>query len=104
MSTFVAITGEFEKDSQQSEVTEIEGGGIGVGTANVSPEVIKYQPLLEKYAQKHGLDALPSVIQFWRWIYQLCHEKWREIYTRVSDFFFTIAISKGKTYRKLSLC
>ncbi len=57
MSTIVAITGEFEKDGQQSEVTEIEGGGIGVGTANVSPEVMKYQPLLEKYAQKHGLDA-----------------------------------------------
>ncbi|MGZ0880123.1 bifunctional lytic transglycosylase/C40 family peptidase [Priestia megaterium] len=57
MSTIVAITGEFEKDSQQSEVTEIEGGGIGVGTANVSPQVMKYQPLLEKYAQKHGLDA-----------------------------------------------
>lgn len=57
MSTIVAITGEFEKDSQQSEVTEIEGGGIGVGTANVSPEVMRYQPLLEKYAQKHGLDA-----------------------------------------------
>ncbi|MGK3722432.1 lysozyme family protein [Priestia megaterium] len=57
MSTIVAITGEFEKDSQQSDVTEIEGGGIGVGTANVSPEVMRYQPLLEKYAQKHGLDA-----------------------------------------------
>ncbi|WP_319637840.1 bifunctional lytic transglycosylase/C40 family peptidase [Priestia aryabhattai] len=57
MSTIVAITGEFEKDSQQSDVTEIEGGGIGAGTANVSPEVMKYQPLLEKYAQKHGLDA-----------------------------------------------
>ncbi|MED4061160.1 bifunctional lytic transglycosylase/C40 family peptidase [Priestia megaterium] len=57
MSTIVAITGEFESDSQQSEVTEIEGGGIGVGTANVSPQVMKYQPLLEKYAQKHGLDA-----------------------------------------------
>ncbi|MEH7199772.1 lysozyme family protein [Priestia megaterium] len=57
MSTIVAITGEFEKDSQQSDVTEMEGGGIGVGTANVSPEVMKYQPLLEKYAQKHGLDA-----------------------------------------------
>ncbi|PGO60783.1 lysozyme family protein [Priestia megaterium] len=57
MSTIVAITGEFEKGSQQSDVTDIEGGGIGVGTANVSPEVMKYQPLLEKYAQKHGLDA-----------------------------------------------
>jgi len=57
MSTIVAITGEFENDSQQGDVTEIEGGGIGVGTANVSPEVMRYQPLLEKYAQKHGLDA-----------------------------------------------
>lgn len=57
MSTIVAITGEFENDSQQDDVTEIEGGGIGVGTANVSPEVMRYQPLLEKYAQKHGLDA-----------------------------------------------
>jgi peptidoglycan DL-endopeptidase CwlO len=57
MGTFVAITGGFESQNEQGEVTEIEGGGIGVGTANVSPEVMRYQPLLEKYAQKHGLDA-----------------------------------------------
>jgi len=57
MGTFVAITGGLESENQQGEVTEIEGGGIGVGTANVSPEVMRYQPLLEKYAQKHGLDA-----------------------------------------------
>ncbi len=57
MSTIVAITGEFESENEQGEVTEIEGGGIGAGTANVSPEVMRYQPLLEKYAQKHGLDA-----------------------------------------------
>ncbi len=57
MGTIVAITGGFENENQQRDVTEIEGGGIGVGTANVSPEVMRYQPLLEKYAQKHGLDA-----------------------------------------------
>ncbi|PFI59455.1 hypothetical protein COI68_27110 [Priestia megaterium] len=57
MSTIVAITGEFESENEQGEVTEIEGGGIGAGTTNVSPEVMRYQPLLEKYAQKHGLDA-----------------------------------------------
>ncbi|WP_308282028.1 lysozyme family protein [Priestia megaterium] len=57
MGTFVAITGGFESENEQGEVTEIEGGGIGVGTANVSSEVMRYQPLLEKYAQKHGLDT-----------------------------------------------
>ena len=54
MSTIVAITGEFEKDSQQSEVTEIEGGGIGVGTANVSPEVMKYHPCLKSTHKNMG--------------------------------------------------
>ncbi|MEH7000829.1 bifunctional lytic transglycosylase/C40 family peptidase [Priestia megaterium] len=48
------ITGGFESESTD-DVTVVDSG-IGAGTANVSAEVMKYEPLLKKYASKHGLD------------------------------------------------
>ncbi|WRU97871.1 lysozyme family protein (plasmid) [Priestia filamentosa] len=59
MGAVITLVGGLESDSGQEDVT-IVGGGIGAGTANVSAQVQQYQPLLEKYASKHGLD--PSYV------------------------------------------
>ncbi|MGQ3381165.1 bifunctional lytic transglycosylase/C40 family peptidase [Priestia endophytica] len=59
MGAVITLVGGLESDSGQEDVT-IVGGGIGAGTANVSPQVQQYQPLLEKYASRHGLD--PSYV------------------------------------------
>ncbi|MFP7176522.1 lysozyme family protein [Priestia filamentosa] len=57
MGAVITLVGGIESDSGQEDVAIVGRGGIGAGTANVSPQVQQYQPLLEKYASKHGLDA-----------------------------------------------
>ncbi len=43
--------------------------------------------MLEK--AKYDLKLCLQSYNFGRWLYQLCHEKWRKIHTRVSNFFFS---------------
>ncbi|WP_342719948.1 bifunctional lytic transglycosylase/C40 family peptidase (plasmid) [Bacillus paramycoides] len=45
---------------------EVSPGGIGgpftPGTASVSPEVMRWEPLVRKYAAQHGIEAMTSLI------------------------------------------
>lgn len=58
MVFMLAITGE-----EQTTTVEDEGGGV-TGTANVAPEVLRYEPLVRKYAKVEGLpdDMVPIVL------------------------------------------
>lgn len=45
---------------------EVSPGGIGgpftPGTASVSPEVMRWEPLVRKYAAQHGIEAMTPLI------------------------------------------
>lgn len=53
MLIFILIFMFFFGMQQEEEEFEYEGGGV----ATVSPLVLRYQPLVEKYAAKYGIDS-----------------------------------------------
>ncbi|MEH6949118.1 bifunctional lytic transglycosylase/C40 family peptidase [Bacillus sp. JJ634] len=60
MTPLILIGGIFGQYQIESTTDDIMGGGGG--EANVSPEVLRYKPLLEKYAEMYGVEQYVSLL------------------------------------------
>ncbi|MGE6619818.1 lysozyme family protein [Bacillus mycoides] len=49
----MTLIGGMEGNKKQGDITYPQGG---IGTANVPPEVLKWEPLVRKYAQEFGVE------------------------------------------------